>query len=496
MNVDHNKKPYVHWTEQLSAGLLQRRILLDALNTITRYWTVPLVVLVAAFSLGRSTPTALGARDQTIAVLVQRWDFDLMKWEIKALSQKGRTVFAQPAEDLTTEARIALVEQYIDRAQHIGQLEQAINRVLSQNGNQTTEQTETLQRELDDLRTTQQNLRPTVEQILQQQVAEELVAAGMGVGDGPVPPVFFTFTEPPKKLVVSPRDRIATIYSRMLKADMPLAQVETSEEAIRQEENLSAYITNTGGLGAYPAMVIDRASLPWIISTIAHEWTHNYLTLFPLGIRYNSSGELTTINETIADIVGDEIGERVVRRYYPAFAPAEPETDAGQPADQEEDNGPPAFDFRREMHKTRLHVDELLAAGQVQSAEAYMEARRLFFVAHGYPLRVLNQAYFAFHGSYGTSAASTSPIGPKLERLRALTGDLPAFLHTVRWFTSGDDIDQALARLQANQTDPDRSVHPVPNRPATGRMGIASQRQTMNAADRASVEQLQSQVQN
>ena len=108
-----------------------------------------------------------------------------------------------------------------------------------------------------------------------------------------------------------------------------------------------------------------------------------------------------------------------------------------------------AFDFDWEMRKTRLAVDELLAEGKVDAAEQYMEQRRQVFADNGYPLRVLNQAYFAFHGSYGTSGASTSPIGPKLELLRELMPDLRTFLHTVRWFTSPADLDATLAAWEA-----------------------------------------------
>jgi len=73
-----------------------------------------------------------------------------------------------------------------------------------------------------------------------------------------------------------------------------------------------------------------------------------------------------------------------------------------------------------------------------------MEARRRFFVAQGYPLRVLNQAYFAFYGNYATGAASSSPIGPQLQRLRAESDDLAHFLTTVRWLTSVGDLEEAL----------------------------------------------------
>ena len=109
---------------------------------------------------------------------------------------------------------------------------------------------------------------------------------------------------------------------------------------------------------------------------------------------------------------------------------------------------PPPFDFRAEMRETRLTVDDLLAEGKVAEAEAYMETRRLRFVENGYPLRVLNQAYFAFHGNYVDSPSSSSPIGPKLARLRELSPNLKTFLQTVRWFTSAEDIDEALGRWE------------------------------------------------
>ena len=34
-------------------------------------------------------------------------------------------------------------------------------------------------------------------------------------------------------------------------------------------------------------------------------------------------------------------------------------------------NDPPPFDFRAEMHTTRVHADELLAAGKIEEAKIY-----------------------------------------------------------------------------------------------------------------------------
>jgi hypothetical protein len=91
----------------------------------------------------------------------------------------------------------------------------------------------------------------------------------------------------------------------------------------------------------------------------------------------------------------------------------------------------------------------LLAHGLVQEAETYMEDRRQRFVENGYRLRKLNQAYFAFHGSYATGPAAVDPIGPKLKALRERSSSLADFLDTVDGMTTLADLDAAL--LQSGQ---------------------------------------------
>ena len=68
-----------------------------------------------------------------------------------------------------------------------------------------------------------------------------------------------------------------------------------------------------------------------------------------------------------------------------------------------------------------------------------MEVERLKLVEKGYNLRKLNQAYFAFHGSYALSPASIDPIGPQLRQLRAASPSLKAFLDRVGWLNSFQD---------------------------------------------------------
>lgn len=409
------------------------------------------LLIITAFSTTGSMITPTDWRQWGMALVVNEWEFDLLSWEAEALWQKVNAAVAQPARELTHTESVSLVHTYLDRAQKMRAIETEINQLLSASSDEAERDQEVLsalQERLETLRQQQQTERGTAEQIIEAQITYELLQEGIEFAGQAFPPVQFTFVEPPRKLVVSPRDRITTIYSRMLDAEMSLELIEEREATYLDGFDRSAYITNIGGLGAFPTMVVDRASLEWILSTVAHEWVHNYLTLFPLGFNYLASADLITLNETVAEIVGNEIGARALQTFYPELVPPPPAEDESGTPQLSPTNEPPPFDFRKEMRETRIAVDQLLELGKVEDAERYMEARRLYFVENGYPLRVLNQAYFAFHGSYGTSAASTSPIGPKVEKLRALSSDVRGFLRTVRSFTSVEDLDRALAATE------------------------------------------------
>jgi len=170
---------------------------------------------------------------------------------------------------------------------------------------------------------------------------------------------------------------------------------------------------------------------------IAHEWVHNYLTLRPLGINYFTTAELRTINETTASLAGKELGRLLLQKYYPEHLPPEAEPSLHVSASEvpEPAVDPDAFNFRKEMRITRVEVDRLLAEGQIEAAEAYMEARRIFFWDNGFALRKLNQAYFAFYGAYndvpGGGAAGADPVGPAVTAFRDQFNSLADFLKAI-----------------------------------------------------------------
>ena len=109
------------------------------------------------------------------------------------------------------------------------------------------------------------------------------------------------------------------IFVRMTADDM-----EALEAKMEKDLNVSAIVEPIGGLGTYPTMIYETTNLNYTMEVGAHEWSHNYLTLRPLGINYDTSQDLRTMNETTATIVGQEIGQKVVARYYPELVPPPP----------------------------------------------------------------------------------------------------------------------------------------------------------------------------
>lgn len=438
------------WTGQIPQSVLALHALSDHFFSARTLLSLLVAIGVTLSFAGGSAASDGQARFQAIGALVGSRAFSLVGWEWQALGEKVQSWRSGLGAGLTTEQERAVVLGYVEGVHRVRRAEERVTRLVSVDDSAgiSAELSEARQ-ELADLRQRQAGRRPLAEAVIQRQVGQILAGAGLGIGGAPVPPVNFTFTEPPQILIISPRQEIRNVYARMLAPDIDSAEAGEKEAAIAAQTDYAAYITRIGGLGAYPTMVVESTNVEWLVSTVAHEWVHNYLTLFPLGMRFGSSPELTTLNETVAAIVGDEIGRRVLQHFYPEFAPRPVRQAQTQPQPlltPAEPEDPSVFDFNREMGKTRRRVDELLASDDYLAAEAYMESRRRLFVENGYHLRVLNQAYFAFHGSYATGGASSSPIGAQLQELQRIKTpeDIAGFLHTVRWFTSATDLERVL----------------------------------------------------
>ncbi|MEE9285618.1 MAG: hypothetical protein V3V35_07835, partial [Dehalococcoidia bacterium] len=124
----------------------------------------------------------------------------------------------------------------------------------------------------------------------------------------------------------------------------------------------------------------------------------------------------------------------------------EPEEEEEESTADQED--PTAFDFDEEMRKTRLRVDELLAQGKIEEAETYMEERRQFLAEHGFYFRKLNQAFFAFHGTYATRPGRVSPVGDQVKAVRQESVTLGQFLSRMAGYAS---FESFLRDLEARE---------------------------------------------
>jgi len=404
-----------------------------------------LILLVLPLILPADSIPANLVLDVQVSAVVSGHRFNLALWEARAVSAKVWDAITRPGGELDDAAARRLVEDYVAAASRIAQLEDLISRLLSDP--QQSEPSSAIgpwQQELDGLRELQDERRPVVEAVLERQTASVLAQERLTTLGVVWPPLKFHFSDPPLYLVISPRQRIAMRKGLHLDAELSLPDRLEIESSV--DSRLSEYISlveDIGGFGAYPTMVIDRASLSWILDTIAHEWTHNYLAFRPLGWHYFDNPHTVTLNETVASIVGEEIGARVMETHFQQLSPPQPSISERRPQTTARAEAT-TFDFSAEMRRTRLRVDSLLDAGLIAEAEAFMEQQRLRFMAEGYLLRKLNQAYFAFHGSYATAPSAVDPIGPKMTELRQASRSLRDFLDTVSEFTAVEDLDAAL----------------------------------------------------
>lgn len=371
-------------------------------------------------------------------------EYDYIAWTLNAVMEKAGQTQINIVQRLTPEQQSAAVIRYFDLVRELEITRAHIQIVYSDpRVENPEEEAADLLRKQGELEHALDDLAALTEFILQFQVSQVLSDAGLGFLAQQVPPVLFHSTPLPTALIVSPRDTIRQEVNLSLLADLSLEEITRLEDRVANYMNASTLVEDVGGIGVYPTMVQRASSLEWTLDTIAHEWTHNYLTLHPLGLVYDKTPELRTMNETTASIVGTEISNAVMERYYPDYAARSSKVTRGAPK-AVDDSG---FDFYHEMHVTRVKVDELLAEGKIEEAEAYMEARRIVFVQNGYMIRKLNQAYFAFHGAYAETpmgAAGEDPVGPAVRALRAKSGSLAEFLRQIAWMDTFAELQRAV----------------------------------------------------
>jgi hypothetical protein len=422
-------------------------------------WVIFIILWVVL--LTSSTPIYTSIYDRARAY-TRSMEFDYISWTFNAAWIKFQQDSISSPHYMDRETRKQIVMEYLRVGNQIFQDEGKLNQMFADPSIEDKQAASaSLRHELDNLYNQQSKLAPFAESILQEQVSSILAQQGLTAGGQPIPPVLYHMSPVPNALIVSPRDHIEQIANISLSPKMTVDQEAALENQVDKGLNVSSLVVPIGGIGSYPTMVMRTTDLSWLLETVSHEWTHNYLSLRPLGINYDTTPELRTMNETTASIVGKEIGTLVLKTYYPELADeTSPDLSlVSFPGSRPNPNDlpRPVFDFRKEMRVTRVTVDNLLSEGKIDQAEAYMEQRRQVFWDHGYAIRKLNQAYFAFYGAYADvpgGAAGTDPVGPAVRTLRAQSKSLADFVNTISWMTSFQQLQNTVTQPTSAQAMP------------------------------------------
>ena len=339
------------------------------------------------------TITQRNSFDNSLNAEIRQQRFNIVKWELTALSDELRQWFQLSNE---TGDEIKTVVEYFSSKER------------------------------------QVNLNDTVEKILEKQIHELLREEGINV----FPPVKFELGKLPDLIVVSPRDRIISIREVFLDPDLTIVSMEDIETRV-DGLGVSSLVVQIGGFaGVYPSYVTDNESLQSTISAAIEEWVHQYLAFKPLGFRYlldllgiSPDYDIATMNETVAGIVSDELASVLIEKYYPEHGDTEQAVSST---------------FSEKMAEIRKQVDDFLLRGEIKAAEDFMNEKRQDLAVQGFYIRKLNQAYFAWHNTYANQPGFITPIGEELMQLKAESSSLREFLNAVAGMNSSQDLSNRI----------------------------------------------------
>ncbi|MCH8109792.1 MAG: hypothetical protein IIB15_06655, partial [Chloroflexi bacterium] len=415
---------------------LLRHVMISRLKKLLR-WPVVVLLSLMLLSLGNDA-LRLNPAQQAGAPFM----YDLFQWEAANFLDKWvyRLSRFLPWNSLSQEEKLNRVEEYFRLGEDVRRLEADLYEATAKDSDDASLARMTIESELEEIKGRRKSLRNDVEEVIEATISTVVAEEDIGTLWKLIfPPVDMRLTDPPKLLVTSPRDRIERTHDVLLSPSIAVEEREDIERELLEDSNLAALVINIGGIATYPASIPGSQPLQWTLQLAAHEWLHHYFFFHPLGQNMFNSTDMQILNETVADIAGREIGDRAFELLENSIESIGLRGEMPQPMREMEGAIPEragaaateTFDFGREMRETRLRVDGLLSEGMVEEAEAYMEERRRLFVDNGFNIRKLNQAFFAFNGTYADSPASVSPVGDQLRRFRSLMPDLETFVKTI-----------------------------------------------------------------
>ena len=416
--------------------------MVKALRTAVLFLSLSVVVLIAGRGDFRPSPLDLA---------VSPYKYSLIQWELsnfmdKWVRQTGQ-LLPWVSEDVRS-VKNQLAQDFFEMGRRQRSLERRLSFSTTNGEALSADAARSMRTEIEEIVERRAAMRPQVEEAVEAEISSILGDANFKSRIGLIfPPVDTVYSSSPTVLVLSPRDRIHRQETILLSPGISEEERNRIEELVLREENMSALVENTGGVATYPSVVSDAISMHHAVVITAHEWLHHWFFFQPLGQHFWDSSEMTTLNETAATLGGQEIGDLAFSAMTGKKGAREPKS--GSPPI------PGALDFNEAMRETRLKAEELLAQGKIEEAEAYMEERRQFIADNGRFIRKINQAYFAFHGSYADSPASVSPINEQLKELRRRSDSLEDYLKTVASFSSIQEFTEYLAADQSpSDSDP------------------------------------------
>ena len=297
-------------------------------------------------------------RDEgTLSKITEPFRYNLIKWETSHFFDKWvyEYRFRNNEGESVSANKNTYLTDFSDLLRKIKVLENELSSLLSSVDQANTKELTAIRNELAGLKLSQSNLEPYVERIYEQTINEALVDLGVIDQIGPFtwPPVDFAFEKGALLLVRSPKNKIERLDDVLLKPDIELLSQTQIENAVESsDQNLSALIIRIGGLATYPSQVSPYLSPLNTLEMIAHEWTHHWLFFRPLGKKWWAGGDIRTINETVAGIVGSEVS-----------AQANSKLEIKSVTSSQTQPSKIDFDFRGFMLDTRLKLEDLLDKG-------------------------------------------------------------------------------------------------------------------------------------
>jgi len=363
------------------------------------------LLLIAIFII---TSNSDYSRQSYLDQATERHNFSIFWWEIKNLPNKWLHLVWEkfPGNKPSDKERTTLIKEYLVTSNKLNNNKQKL----------TAKEKTKLEKDLKSLRA---RTEESIESIISNVLIEEELGISFNIL---IPPTDFKLDSPPDIVVTSPRDKIVFSSSRLISNNLTELEKSEIELLIESNKETSAIVDKLGGLGTYPAFVSDKGSLRNLLQTASHEWLHNYWILHPIGRHMWDSSEMNILNETAANIAGDELGDIAFQSIGGIITEHSSSTKSSTEY---------KFYLNEILKETRLEVDKLLAKKKIEEAENYMATVTRNLQSKGYPIRKINQAYFAFHGNYADNPSSTSSIGIELKEYRGYFGNIGQFIKSI-----------------------------------------------------------------